>query len=86
MSKRRAGLLLMIAGVLALAAGLGLGGYNLWDNHRAGAQADALLDVIVRHQEEAASADQDQIHELLPELPSDDSYRELPVLKADGCQ
>ena len=81
MSRQRAGLLLMTAGILALAAGIGLGGYNLWDNYRAGIQADIVLDVIVRRQDEAAVPDK------APETPAEsppDPDRALPVLEVDG--
>lgn len=50
MSKRKFGLAMMIIGAISMAAGLGLGGYNLWDDHRAGIQAGALLQTIIRHQ------------------------------------
>ena len=73
MNKRRIGLAMMLLGTLALVAGLGLMGYNLWDNHRAGLQADAALQVIVRHQEEAVAADPDRA----PELPAQPSVLEV---------
>lgn len=81
MSKRRVGLLLMTAGILALAAGIGLGGYNLWDNYRAGIQADIVLDAIVRHQDEAAVPD--KAPETPPKSPPDPDWA-LPVLEVDG--
>ena len=84
MSKRRVGLAMMIAGILAVAAGLGLGGYNLWDNYEAGVRADSVLDAIVRHQEEAAAAaDPERVPETAPELILNPS-REMPVLEVDG--
>ena len=83
MSKRRVGLVIMFIGVLTVAAGFGLGGYNLWDNYRAGIQADTALDAIVRHQEAAAAADLNETSETPPELP-EDFDRELPVLEVDG--
>ena len=81
MSKQRVGLLLMITGILSLAAGLGLGGYNLWDNYRAGIQADVVLDAIVRYQDETAVPD--KAPEAPPKSPPDPD-RELPVLEVDG--
>lgn len=60
MSKRRASLVMMLTGILAVAAGLCLSGYNLWDGHRAGAAADAAADTIIRHQKEAAEANTDK--------------------------
>lgn len=83
MSKRRAGLAMMLVGILAAAAGLGLGGYNLWDNYRAGIQADAVLQVLVRHQDETVDASPDTVTETSP-APSPDPDRELPVLEVDG--
>ena len=78
MSKRRVGLATMIIGILTVTAGLGLCGYNLWDNHRAGTQAYAALDAIVRHQKEAADPNR------TPPGLSPDSDRELPALEVDG--
>ena len=83
MSKRYVGLVMMIIGISTVAAGLGLGGYNLWDNHRAGIQADAALYAIVRLWEEAEITDLDEIPEASSELPSDFD-RELPVREIDG--
>ena len=83
MSKRYVGLVMMIIGISTVAAGLGLGGYNLWDNHRAGIQADAALYAIVRLWEEAEITDLDEIPEASSELPPD-SDRELPVREIDG--
>ena len=75
MSKRCIGLVMMIIGILTVAAGFGLIGYNLWDNYRAGIWADAVLDVIIRHREET-EMDPD-------ELPLN-SDRELSALEVDG--
>ena len=83
MSKRYVGLVMMIIGISTVAAGLGLGGYNLWDDHRAGIQADAALYAIVRLWEEAEITDPDEIPEASSELPSD-SDRELSVWEVDG--
>ena len=82
MSKRCVGLVTMLVGILVVAAGLGLSGYNLWDNYRAGIQADIALDAVVRYREEAAS-DLNETPEMPPELPPDFD-RELPVLEVDG--
>lgn len=79
MSKRRVGLMMMITSILALAAGLGLGGYNLWDNHRAGIQAAVIMDSIVRRQEETTAAALDGNREVFPDLS-----REIQVLEIDG--
>ena len=82
MSKRCVGLVMMINGILVVVAGAVLSGYNLWDNYRAGIQADIALDAIVRYREEAAS-DLNETPEMPPELPPDFD-RELPVLEVDG--
>lgn len=79
MSKRRVGLVMMITGILALAAGLGLGGYNLWDNYWAGIQAAVIMDDIVQRQEETTAAALDGDPEVSPDLS-----REMQVLEIDG--
>ena len=83
MSKRRVGLIIMLVGILAAVAGLGLGGYNLWDNHRAGVQANEVLKTIVQHQKETMANPT-----ATPEAPSDillpEPEEELPVLEVDG--
>ena len=83
MSKRRVGLVMMILGISAVTAGLGLCGYNLWDNYRAGIQAYAVLETIVQNQEEAAATDLNETPEMPFEFPPD-SDRELSVLEIDG--
>ena len=82
MNKRRIGLVTMIIGISAVAAGFGLIGYNLWDNYRAGIQAYAALEAIVQHQEEAATEPEED-PETPPEFPPDFD-RELSVLEVDG--
>ena len=81
MSKRRVGLVMMITGILVVAAGIGLGGYNLWDNHRAGIQAAVIMNDIVQHQEETTAAALDGNPEVSPDLS-----REMPVLEIDGMR
>ena len=83
MSKRCVGLVMIIIGISAMAAGLGLSGYNLWDNYRAGIQADIALDAVVRYREGAAAADPNETQEAAPEHPPD-FEREMPVLEVDG--
>ena len=80
MSKRRVGLVTMIIGIVAVAAGLALSGYNLWDNYRAGIRAYAALETIVQYQEEVAATNPSETPTGLPP----DSDRELPVLEVDG--
>lgn len=82
MSKRRAGLLLMTVGMLAAVSGLALGGYNLWDNQRAGVEADTVLKAIVLHRESVAPTAESYL-DVLPD-PQPDPSREMPVLEVDG--
>ena len=83
MSKRCVGSVIMVIGVWIVASGLGLSGYNLWDNYRAGVRADAVLDAVVRHQEEASTANPNEAQDTLSEL-STDSDRDLSMLEVDG--
>ena len=78
MNKRRVGLVMMIIGISAATAGIGLGGYNLWDNYRAGIQADTVRDTIARYQEEAATTDSNEIP------PDSDREPGLSAFKVDG--
>ena len=83
MSKRCVGMVMTIIGISAVAAGLGLSGYNLWDSYRAGIQADIALDAVVRYREEAVAADLNGTQEAPSELVPDCEW-ELPVLETDG--
>ena len=83
MSKRCVGLVMIIVGISVMSAGLGLSGYNLWDNYRAGIQADIALDAVVRYREGAAAADLNETQEAAPEHPPD-FEREMSVLEVDG--
>lgn len=51
MNKHRAGTLLIAAGLLLAATGIALGGYNLWDDQRAGDEAEEALDRINQYLE-----------------------------------
>ena len=82
MSKRCVGMVMTIIGISAVAAGLGLSGYNLWDNYRAGIQANTTLNTIVQRQKELVSANPLEIPTMFPTY----SDRELPVLEVDGHQ
>ena len=86
MNRRRVGLMMMMIGMLAMAAGLGLGFYNLWDSNRAGIQADAALDVIVQHQEMAVSNQNTAAIQTEEAEPSEEPDRETPVLEIDGLR
>ena len=86
MNRRRVGLLLMVVGVLGIAAGLGIGGYNLWDNYRAGQEADSAIKAITQYREKVApvvepSFDGPPEASAEPDLDPD---REMPVLEVEG--
>ena len=85
MNKRRAGLVLMVVGALAVVAGLALGAYNLWDNRRAGLEADSVIQAIARHREENGPTVEPG-PDALPEAstPDLDPDREMPVLEVAG--
>ena len=83
MSKRCVGLVILLSGISGMAAGIGLGGYNLWDNYQAGVQADNVLDAIVQPQEETAATDPNETLGASPELPPN-CDRELTTLEVDG--
>lgn len=79
-------MVMTIIGISAVAAGLGLSGYNLWDSYRAGIQADIALDAVVRYREEreeAVAEDLNETQKTQSEL-GPDFERELPVLETDG--
>ena len=74
MSKRRLGLWLIVAGAVAVLAGLAWTGYNLWDDHRAGEEVQRVQTVILQHRQEQT-----------PTPP--DAHRpdeEMPALEIDG--
>lgn len=82
MNKRCVGFVMIMIGALAVTAGLGLGAYNLWDNYRAGIQADIALDEIVQYQEKMAVAPHESPKVLPDSSPNPD--REMPILEVDG--
>ena len=83
MSKRCVGLVMIIIGISVMAAGLGMGGYNLWDNYRAGIQADIALDAVVRYREEAVAEDLNETQETQSELVPD-LEREMQMLELNN--
>ena len=52
MNRRRLGFCLMLLGLAAVAAGLIWMGFNLWDSHRAGAEAQRVYQVLLRYSQE----------------------------------
>lgn len=74
MSKRRLGLWLMVAGLVAVLAGLAWMGYNLWDDQRAGQEAQRVQTVILQHRQEQAPTP----------LSADQPEEEMPTLEIDG--
>ncbi|MCH5253595.1 MAG: sortase [Lachnospiraceae bacterium] len=82
MSKRYVGPVMMLIGISAVVAGLGLSGYNLWDNHRAGIRSDALSDAIVRYRK-ASEITAISKTPVTPLKAPSNLDRELPVLELD---
>ena len=82
MNKHYAGLVMIVAGILAVASGLGLGAYNLWDDHRAGVQAAALMEDIVQYQVGAIVIPNEALK--APSDPLTGSPGEMSVLEIDG--
>ena len=75
MAKKRIGALLIALGLLCSVAAIGLVGYNLWDDTRAGIAAERVLEVMEQHR--------DSVFE--PEFPLEpEKEQELPVLEIDG--
>ena len=79
-NRRRAGLVLTLCGLLLTAAAVALSAYNLWDDQRAGAEAESALAEISRHREKAeTSLNQNENAHATP-----DPDREMPALEVYG--
>lgn len=87
-NKHRLGIVLIAVGLLLAAAGIALGGYNLWDNSRAGAEAERVLEAITQHREALAATQEPGPNETLPDYQPDwmpeVSVPEMPVIEIDG--
>lgn len=73
--KRRAGLVLMIAGILCIAAGILWLEYNLMEDRRAGVRAEAVMEQLAQYQEQQTDPGVDYL--LVPEM-------EMPTVEIDG--
>ncbi|MCH5278698.1 MAG: sortase [Christensenellaceae bacterium] len=89
MVKRIISIPLIMLGLLLSVAALGLTAYNLWDNHRAGIEAEAVLDAITQHREKVENTESAAAP--TPELPPDlnsgsenNPVKELPVVEIGG--
>lgn len=80
MNRRRAGLLLILGGLLLAAVAVTLGVYNLWDDQRAGAEAKVALKKIAQYREQATAMPS---HEVSPG-PTSNPDMKMPVLKMNG--
>lgn len=69
-------MLLILCGLLLASAAVALSAYNLWDDQRAGAEAESVLEEVVQHMEKTVAVPS-------PE-PTPDPDREMPVLEMDG--
>ena len=88
MIKRRLGAFLIIIGVLVAAAGVAWAGYNLWDDQRAGAEAEGVLEAIARNYETIMVTPgpvREEASMPAPE-PTPDPDREMPVLEVNGSR
>ena len=76
--RKKSGTICIILGLLLIAAALGLTGYNLWDNERAGrASADITERMLEVMPERAEYAPEDLLIQYVPEpteTPSEDSH------------
>ena len=86
---RKFGLLLILLGLLLALAALGLTGYNLWDDHRAGAEAEKVTEAIQHHRETFESVSRPSARPSDSSADSDpvsgeEPVKELPVLEIDG--
>lgn len=93
-SRRRLSLsfCLIAVGVLALIAGLAIGGYNLWDDRRAGDRAGQILQAMAL--QETAAQEQTAQWGRLPVQPTlsgatadpwIDPERDMPTVEVDGA-
>ena len=79
-NKRCTSLLLVLCGLLLATVSVALGAYNLWDDQRAGTEAESALKKIVQYREKVAAAPS---QEASPG-PTPDPNRKMPVLEMDG--
>ena len=84
MNKRRIGLVMMLVGILAALAGLALGGYNLWDDKRAGEEAESVLVEFARHREAIVTTPGPEPEPDETPAPTPEPDREMPVFELDG--
>lgn len=79
----RAGTLLMLGGLLLMAAALLLTGYNLWDDWRASAAAEQVLEQMPAPAELPEQPSTDSGEQKTPDYILDPS-REMPTVEIDG--
>lgn len=82
MARRKISIALISLGLLLGISALGLIAYNLWDNSRAGAEAEKVVEAIVQYREKHNAATEST--SLPPADSTHDAERELPVLEIDG--
>lgn len=86
MAKRKISIAFIVLGLLLGTAALGLVAYNLWDNNRAGNEAEKAVEAIARHRDKHGST-ADSASKPPADMNSgleNDWDRELPVLEIDG--
>lgn len=84
MAKKRIGIVFMIPGILLITAGLGLIGYNKWDDHRAEQSAHFVLDRFTSSPDNTHTTqpDRDNVQTSTENEPDPD--RPMPVTEIDG--
>jgi len=96
--KNKRGLILIISGLLLIAAALFLTGYNIWDNNRAKKEADNTVKVLMEElkvetespkEEESSPVSvetEEPIEETVPEIPIyiRNPLMEMPIKTVDG--
>lgn len=88
-NKRKGGAIFIVGGLLLLAAALFLTGYNLYDEYRAGAVANRVLNVLQQQTSEGSSNDMQMPENSLPDQAELPDYilnpdMEMPTEEVEG--
>lgn len=83
---RKCAAILLTLGLLLTLAALGVTGYNLWDDHRAGVEAEQVLEVLLQHRKTAGTASHtpSEAPVELEQTTAKEPERELSILEIDG--
>lgn len=83
MNKKTLGSIITVVGVMLCLASLGLVGYNLIEDRRAGSAVESVLEQITLPVSEKADVPDTQTEDT-PYDDAPDPYREMPVVEIDG--